>query len=79
MAARRGHDQARCSECGTAYTHCEAIEDIPETTENSSSSEAETLVGKGKGKKKADGLDWISAPGEVLPSAKTVAVKVSSG
>ena len=73
MAARRGHDQARCSECGTAYTHCEAIEDIPETTKNSTSSEAETL----KGKKKADGLDWISAPGEVLPSAKTLAVKVS--
>ena len=76
LAARRGHDQAKCSECGTAYTHCRAIEDIPEPAKHSNSSEAETL-GKGRSKKKADGLDWISAPGEVLPSAKTVAVKAA--
>ena len=74
LAARRGHDQARCSECGAAYTYSESLEDVPEGKARTSSSDAEAdKVVKSKKKKNDSGLDWISAPGEILPSAKTMA------
>ncbi|KAI7352601.1 hypothetical protein KC354_g11919 [Hortaea werneckii] len=80
MAARRGHDQARCSECGEAYSSAEPCQEIEEFQDSGSSAESvqgsssqESKKGK-KSKKKSEG-DWISLPGEILPSAKTQATK----
>ncbi|KAI7223161.1 hypothetical protein KC333_g604 [Hortaea werneckii] len=80
MAARRGHDQARCSECGEAYSSAEPCQEIEEFQDSSSS--AESVQGsssqsskKGKKSKKKNGDDWINLPGEILPSAKTQATK----
>ena len=81
LAARRGHDQARCSECGEAYTAVEPCKDIENFSrrETTASSTPEALVkATKKGRKsKNDELpeDWIGLQGEVLPSAKTSAVK----
>lgn len=75
-AAKRGHDQARCSECGTAYTYCHSLDDVPQPKASSSSSPDDEKSAKNK-KKNDHGLDWINAPGEVLPSAKTMAVKTA--
>ena len=78
LAARRGHDQARCSECGAAYTYSEPLEDVPESFKSTSSTEPEAgKKSKSKKNKHDSGIDWISAPGEILPSAKTVAVKAA--
>ncbi|GAB1736623.1 hypothetical protein NU219Hw_g8248t1 [Hortaea werneckii] len=80
MAARRGHDQARCSECGEAYSSAEPCQEIEEFQDSSSS--AESVQGsssqsskKGKKPKKNKEDDWINLPGEILPSAKTQATK----
>ncbi|RMY14448.1 hypothetical protein D0868_01442 [Hortaea werneckii] len=80
MAARRGHDQARCSECGEAYSSAEPCQEIEKFQDSGSSAESvegsssqESKKGK-KSKKKSEG-DWISLPGEILPSAKTQATK----
>ena len=73
-AARRGYDQVRCSECGTAYTSTERLEDT--TGKPLSSSESDEGTGR-KGKKKDPTMNWIEAPGPVLPSAKSVAVKAA--
>ncbi|KAI7238632.1 hypothetical protein KC330_g2487 [Hortaea werneckii] len=80
MAARRGHDQARCSECGEAYSSAEPCQEIEEFQDSSSS--AESVQGsssqsskKGKKSKKKNEDDWINLPGEILPSAKTQATK----
>ncbi|KAI7089867.1 hypothetical protein KC356_g2039 [Hortaea werneckii] len=80
MAARRGHDQARCSECGEAYSSAEPCQEFEEFQDSGSSAESvqgsssqESKKGK-KSKKKSEG-DWINLPGEILPSAKTQATK----
>lgn len=83
LAARRGHDQARCSECGEAYHSTQTCEglDTFERRESTAASTSDTQAKpakKGrKGKKKGDDdmEDWIGMKGEVLPSAKTMAVK----
>ncbi|KAK0316053.1 hypothetical protein LTR82_012346 [Friedmanniomyces endolithicus] len=83
-AARKGHDVAMCSECGEAYTSyspCEGL-DTFDTEGSTSESLAEVVSGKGKakakGKKKSKNdemEDWINQKGDVLCSAKTVAMK----
>ncbi|RMZ34524.1 hypothetical protein D0859_01327 [Hortaea werneckii] len=80
MAARRGHDQARCSECGEAYSSAEPCEEFEEFQDSGSS--ADSVQGsssqsskKGKKSKKKNEDDWINLPGEILPSAKTRATK----
>ncbi|KAK8219371.1 hypothetical protein M8818_001106 [Zalaria obscura] len=91
QAARKGHDVAPCTECGSQFTSsqkCEEIEiDGRETTMSViSDTDADTQGSqallnsskKGKGKRKktsSQAEDWISMRGEILPSAKTVAVK----
>ena len=74
MAARRGHDQARCAECGSGYTATEPLEDTP-VMKLSNTSESDGNLNQ-KGKKKP-AFDWIAQPGPVLPSAKTAAVKAA--
>ena len=71
LAARRGHDQARCSECGEAYTYsqpCEGLENF-QNRETSASTDHHP--------KKSTKSNWISIRGEVLPSAKTRATKAA--
>ena len=79
-AARRGHDSARCSECGESYTSAQACEQWPtfQARETSSSSDPQPSKKPTKGKKKdGDAEDWIGMKGEVLPSAKTSATKAA--
>ncbi|KAK3112221.1 hypothetical protein LTR53_011737 [Teratosphaeriaceae sp. CCFEE 6253] len=79
LAARRGHDGARCTECGDAYTSvspCEGLDAIAATDSPSESAGADTTPARGKNKKKSEKMeDWIGLKGEVLPSAKTRATK----
>lgn len=80
LSSRRGHDHTKCSECGEAYTWSRPCEEGFEAIDArpTSVSSADGPVGK-KGRKK-DGnvpeeIDWLNLKGEVLPSAKTVALK----
>ncbi|KAK4619062.1 DNA repair protein RAD5 [Fulvia fulva] len=84
FAARRGHDGARCNECGEQYISVDDVHDLDnfEARRNSvTPSEADPSPKKGekgkKNKKKQSGdlEDWIGLKGEVLPSAKTAACK----
>lgn len=79
LAARRGHDQARCSECGEAYTYSQPCEgfDTFEKCRTTTTSTGNGPVSKkpSKNKRNEPAMDWISMPGEVCPSAKTAAVK----
>lgn len=78
-SAKKGHNQARCNECGAAYTSSEALQDTPGKPLSTSSDESDDKPGakRKKESKKDSGIDWISAPGPVLPSAKTLAVKAA--
>jgi len=78
-SARRGRDVSRCSECGADYTHvarCEsAIKRFASTTANDDD-DIVNITGKKPRKPKTDDIEnWICMKGEVLPSAKTLAVK----
>ncbi|KAJ9628043.1 hypothetical protein H2203_003265 [Taxawa tesnikishii (nom. ined.)] len=88
QAARKGLDGARCSECGEQYTSskpCVGIESFEarETTVSEGTSDSEVHLLRRSGKKKeknrkkreSDVSDWIDEWGEVMPSAKTMAVK----
>ncbi|EMC91603.1 hypothetical protein BAUCODRAFT_79159 [Baudoinia panamericana UAMH 10762] len=80
-AARRGSDQAKCSECGEAYTSLDACKDVTDFVRSESSRASATPAAsqtRTKGKKRDDignMSDWIGMDGEVLPSAKTRATK----
>ncbi|KAI6861693.1 hypothetical protein KC338_g6497 [Hortaea werneckii] len=80
MAARRGHDQARCSECGETYSSAEPCSEFKEFQESDSSAgsvqgSSSQASKKGRKSKKKTEDDWINLPGEILPSAKTQATK----
>jgi len=73
-AARKGQDQSRCSECGEAYTSvepCEGLETF-QTRDNCINYGNEEST---KGIQQGKAMDWIAMPGEMLPSAKTRAIK----
>ncbi|KAH9827589.1 SNF2 family N-terminal domain [Teratosphaeria destructans] len=85
LAARRGHDTARCTECGEAYTSAQPCIDLDSFQRSQSTHVTPEAVAGGnaakKGKKsksreKASGMEsWLTLSGDVLPSAKTQAVK----
>ncbi|KAK6392827.1 hypothetical protein LTR65_002908 [Meristemomyces frigidus] len=81
FAARRGHDHARCAECGACYTSvqkCEGLDTFNRSGSTQGAPEGPQAQSKsaGKSKKASDTMeDWIGLKGEVLPSAKTTAVK----
>ncbi|KAK5160796.1 hypothetical protein LTS14_001809 [Recurvomyces mirabilis] len=76
-AARRGHDQARCAECGEAYTSTKPCQDFTTAQQRDSTGNGSSMPSASPPKKgKDDELeDWINMRGEVLPSAKTMAAK----
>lgn len=84
-SARRGYDVSRCAECGEPYTHvsrCSSAMDKVEKLEKlhggiTGSTDRELNPGKNKGKKSPEGMgNWVCMKGDVLPSAKTMAVKM---
>jgi SNF2 family DNA or RNA helicase len=82
LAARRGHDQTRCMECGEAYTSVQRCDGIENLMSRETTAEAPTEIEspqkaakKTNQKKSLEMEDWVSMPGEVLPSAKTQAMK----
>ncbi|EME40686.1 hypothetical protein DOTSEDRAFT_177817 [Dothistroma septosporum NZE10] len=85
FAARRGHDGARCNECGEQYTSVDDVHDLENFDARGASvtpSEVDPTPKKGgKGSKKTKKTQtgeiegWIGLKGEVLPSAKTAACK----
>lgn len=78
LAARRGQDQARCSECGEAYTSSQPCEDLEDLHVRETSTSTDPLKEKTtKGKKKDESDSWLDMKGEVLPSAKTRATKAA--
>lgn len=92
FAARQGHDQARCSECGEAYASAQpCVMGIARDASRGSPADGASEGGGGGGGAKtkqkqtqrkkdgadSDGRDWIGLQGEVCPSAKTQALKVT--
>ena len=79
LAARHGHDMARCSECGESYTStqpCEGLDTFQSRNTSTTTPGAKPTTDSSKGKGKNTKMeDWIGAKGEVLPSAKTRAIK----
>lgn len=79
LAARRGHDSARCVECGKHYTNarpCDGLEELADRTASPSPTDTHTTAPKKSKKKKGAGdEDWINLPSGVLPSAKSRATK----
>jgi len=80
MDARRGHDRARCSECGDTFTNAQACEglDTVEAARTTARSASIDQQSPQKARKAGGGLgmdSWINMPGQVLPSAKTMACK----
>lgn len=77
-AARSALTSAHCHECGEMFTSVRDLPDEshrePHETEASGSSPGGSQA-NGKTKKKDEPLDWIGQPGQILPSAKTVAAK----
>lgn len=74
MAARRGMDQARCDECGTPYDSLEPCAEAVNVEQESTASPDSTPPA-GKKSKKAKDDSWLSKKGDMLPSAKTLAIK----
>ncbi|KAK3619865.1 hypothetical protein LTR56_023759 [Elasticomyces elasticus] len=77
-SARRGHDGARCAECGDVYTSVKPCEGLEAFDRDASSAETTDTALPTKAKKKSkdsDMDDWIGLKGEILPSAKTQATK----
>jgi hypothetical protein len=72
----RGYDHSRCAACGTAYTSSEPLQDMPGKPLSVSSSPSDESTGH-KTRKKDVSMNWIEAPGPVLPSAKSMAVKAA--
>lgn len=81
--ARRGLERHRCTECGVFYDDAKPCEKILEpyvgANENMAISDQEGGLGLRKGgqkdKGKAEQNDWIQMRGQILPSAKTIALK----
>lgn len=73
-AAKRGYDRAKCSECGEAYTSTQPCQDL-ETFQTRETSSSTTGASKVKAKSGKKDESWMSVTGEILPSAKTRAVK----
>lgn len=82
-SARRGYDVSRCAECGEAYTHvakCDsAIQKVEKLHDGiTGSTDRELNPAKAKKKSSPDAMEnWICMKGEILPSAKTMAVKMT--
>lgn len=82
-AAMQGKDQAACTECGTYFTSsnkCINMDDFKVRQGTTSSvrdtPEVNSSTGSKKSKKAAGEIpNWVDLDGEVLPSAKTIAVK----
>ena len=79
LAAARGYDAAKCSECGETYTSSRPCEEgfeamQPRPTSGSPTYDLGSTTGS-KSKKKESEIDWLGLKGEILPSAKTIAVK----
>jgi SNF2 family DNA or RNA helicase len=75
LAARRGHDLAKCSECGETYSWSRpCIESMQVRPTSASSTEIPTKKGA-KSRKREGEIDWLGLKGEILPSAKTLGVK----
>lgn len=77
--AQKGKDSAQCSACGTFYTSkqpCIGYKEafaVPDSAhENDDDGD---LQPRKKNKQAGEFEDWIGMKGEILPSAKTVAVK----
>ncbi|KAK3684392.1 hypothetical protein LTR37_020327 [Vermiconidia calcicola] len=79
LSARRGHDGAKCSECGTFYTSSRPCDEGFDTLEarETSTSAVDQPTKRSKAKKAEDEIDWIGIRGEILPSAKTLATKAA--
>ncbi|KAF2772880.1 P-loop containing nucleoside triphosphate hydrolase protein [Teratosphaeria nubilosa] len=85
LAARRGHDTARCVECGEAYTSAQPCIDLESFQRRQSTRVTPEAVAEGgaakkgkksKSKEKTSGMEsWLTLSGDILPSAKTQAVK----
>ncbi|KAM0717592.1 hypothetical protein Q7P37_007444 [Cladosporium fusiforme] len=76
-AARLGSDRHHCTECRVIYTDAKPCEKAiePFSTGHEASSSLEAGFGsKSKGKKPED-TKWFNLPGDILPSAKTLAFK----
>lgn len=78
--ARRGLDRHRCTECGVFYDDAKACEKIlePYVSANENSQEGGLGIrqkGNSKEKEKTEFRDWIQMRGQILPSAKTIALK----
>ena len=77
-AARRGQDQSRC-QCGELYhtsQPCEGLDSFRARETSSSSTDPHPVKKSTKGRKQGEDMEnWIEMKGEVLPSAKTQAVK----
>lgn len=74
VAASRGYDRAKCSECGESYTGTQPCEDL-ESFETRDTSSSPNDAPKSKDKKGKKDESWLTVAGEILPSAKTRAVK----
>lgn len=76
--ARRAMERHRCTECGSYYTEArrcqESLEKFSGAYDNLTGSVEEKISLTGKSKK-SNIHSWLTMRGEVLPSAKTVAVK----
>jgi hypothetical protein len=77
LAARRGHSAGQCAECGERWTSArscqQGFEALQARPTSASSSDAPEQPKKSK--KLPDGVDWLHMKGEILPSAKTMALK----
>lgn len=84
-AAQRGDDQARCQECGDIFYSCKPCDGFnlatgsPNSSESISPDSESELSGRRRPNKDPEEgamKDWIELGGtEMLPSAKTVAIK----
>jgi SNF2 family DNA or RNA helicase len=79
--ARRAMERHRCTECGSYYTEAKrcqtSLDKFSGAYDNmtgSADDEKVALTGKSKNKK-SNLQNWLNMRGEVLPSAKTIAVK----
>lgn len=77
--ARLAMDRHRCNECGSYYTEAtrcqdslERFSDAHDAMTGSTAGASASLSGNGR---KSKAQSWLTMPGEVLPSAKTIAVK----
>ncbi|KAF2723789.1 hypothetical protein K431DRAFT_218858 [Polychaeton citri CBS 116435] len=72
-AARRGHDDARCLQCGEHFDDSQPCQDFESIIGKRKDSSDQIDEGKSG---KANLARWVNMPGHVLPSAKTIALKM---